>query len=77
MSDGSAIAIKTNIQHKLIDDFDTDFSAIEIQTIQGPIVIATTYLPPRRPFLPFLDMYRLLNNNIPTLILGDFNATHS
>ncbi len=40
-------------------------------------MIATTYLPPRRPFLPFTDVYRLLNNNIPTYILGDFNARHT
>ncbi len=65
------------MQHKLLDDFDTYFLAIEIHTTQGPILIATTYLPPRRPYLPFPDMYRLLNNNIPTLILGDFNCSHT
>ena len=77
VNDGSAIAVKYNIQHKLFDDFDTDFLAIEIHTTQGPLVIATTYLPPRRPYLPFPDFFRLLNNNIPTLILGDFNCTHT
>ena len=50
LSDGSAIAIKHNIKHKLFDDFDSDFLAVEINTSLGPIVIATTYLPPRRPF---------------------------
>lgn len=34
------------------------------------------YLPPRRPFLPFTDVHRLLNNNIPTYIIGDFNGRH-
>ena len=76
LADGSAIGIKYNIQHKLYDDFDTDVLAIEIQTSLGPIIIATTYLPPRRPYLPFPDFYRLLNNNIPTYILGDFNGRH-
>jgi len=38
---------------------------------------ATTYLPPRRPFLPYTDMHRLLSNNIPTYILGDFNGRHT
>ena len=28
LSDGSAIAIKHNIQHKLYDDFDTDISLV-------------------------------------------------
>ena len=74
LADGSAIAIKYNIHHKLYDDFDTDVIAVEIQTNLGPIIIATTYLPPRRSYLPFTDMYRLLNNNVPTYIIGDFNA---
>jgi len=43
----------------------------------GPIQVATTYLPPRRPFLPYPDMHRLLSNSIPTYILGDFNGRHS
>ncbi len=42
-----------------------------------PILIGTTYLPPRRPFLPYTDMHRLLSYNIPTYILGDFNGRHS
>ena len=77
INDGSAIAVKHQIQHKLIDEFETDFLAIEVHTTQGPLTIATTYLPPRRPYLPFPDMYKLLNNNTPTLILGDFNCTHT
>lgn len=75
-NDGSAIAIKFNIQHKLFDDFDTDVLAIQVETVLGPIIIATMYLPPRRPYLPFTDFYRLLNNTIPTYILGDFNGRH-
>ncbi len=75
--DGSAIGIKHNINHRLFDDFDTDFIAIEIDTSLGPIQVATTYLPPRRPFLPYTDMHRLLSNSIPTYILGDFNGRHS
>lgn len=75
--DGSAIGIKHNIKHKLFDNFDTDFIAVEIETSLGPIQVATTYLPPRRPFLPYTDMYRLLSNSIPTYILGDFNGRHS
>ena len=59
-----------------MDDFDTDFLAIEIETSLGPIIIATTYLPPR-PFLPYTDMHKLLSNSIPTYILGDFNGRHT
>ncbi len=77
LSDGSAIAVKYNMKYKLYDTFDTDFLAIEIDTNLGPIIIATTYLPPRRPYLPYTDMYKLLNNSIPTYIIGDFNGRHT
>ena len=76
LADGSAIALKYNITHKLYDDFETDVLAVEIQTTLGPIIIATAYLPPRRLYVPFPDFYRLLNNNIATYILGDFNGRH-
>ncbi len=76
IADGSAIAVKYSIAHKLFDDFDTDVLAIEIDTTLGPLIIATTYLPPRRPYVPFPDFYRLLNNSIPTYILGDLNGKH-
>ncbi len=77
LSDGSAIAVKYNIKHKLYDDFDTDFLAVEIETSLGSIRIVTTYLPPKRPFLPYTDMHRLLSNSISTYILGDFNGRHT
>ncbi len=48
-----------------------------METNLGPIMVTTTYVPPRKPFLPFTDIYRLLNNNIPTYIIGDFNARHT
>ena len=60
-----------------MDDFDTDFLAIEIETSLGPIIIATTYLPPRRPFLQYTDSHKLLRNSITTYILGDFNGRHT
>ena len=76
LADGSVIAINYNNLHKLYDDFETDIPAVEIQTNLGPIIISSTYLPPRRPYLPFTDIYRILSNNIPTYIIGDFNARH-
>ncbi len=75
--DGSTIAIKYEIRHKVYDDFDTDVLALEIDTTLGPIILSTTYLPPpRRPYLPFTDFYRLLSNSIPTYMIGDLNARH-
>ena len=74
---GVAIAIKHNIQHKLIDNFTDDILAVKIQTDQGPIIIATAYLPPRRPYLPTPDFLSLLRHNIPIYIIGDLNAQHT
>ena len=76
LADGSAIVVKYNIQHKLYDDFDTDVLAVEIQRSLGSIIILTTYLPPRRHNLPFIDIYRLLNNSIRNYIIADFNARY-
>ncbi len=66
IADGSAIAVKYNLTYKVYDDYDTDVLAMEVDTTLGPQIIATMYLPPRRPYVPFPDFYRLLNNNIPT-----------
>lgn len=75
--DGSAILIRNTIKHKLNDNFMTDVLAITIETTTGPITIATTYLPPRRPYLPYPDFHTLASNNNPTYIIGDFNAKHT
>ena len=75
-NDGVAIAVKRNLKFKLIDDFQDEFLAIKINTTQGDVIIATTYLPPRRPYLPIEDLLKLANNSHPMYILGDFNARH-
>ena len=76
LSDGSAILIKQNLKHKIKDNFDTDFLQITIETDTGPINIATTYLPPRRPYLPFTDFHTIASQHEPTYIIGDLNAHH-
>lgn len=57
--DGSAVLIKSNIKHEIIEDFITDVLELRINTTIGQISVATTYLPPRRPYLPFPDFHRL------------------
>lgn len=74
--DGVAIAVKKYIKHRLIDDFIQEFLAIKIVTSVGEIIIATAYLPPRRPYLPLIDFQKLVNYSQPTYIIGDFNARH-
>ena len=75
--DGVAIAVRRDIPHKLLDDFVENILAIEVETTRGPIVIATTYLPPRRNYLPFPDLYRLINRPEPVYLIGDLNARHT
>lgn len=50
-----AIAVKRNINHKIGDDFIPNTSQIRVQTTLGPVTIVTTYLPPRRVYLPCPD----------------------
>ena len=76
MNDGSAILIKQNLKHRINDDYDTDMLQVTIDTDTGPINIATTYLPPRRPFLPITDFHKIASQSFPTYIIGDLNAHH-
>ena len=38
--------------------------------------IATTYLPPRRAYLPITDFHKIASQTYPTYIIGDLNAHH-
>lgn len=42
-TDGTAIAVRHNITHRLLDDFISDTLAVEIDTATGKILIATLY----------------------------------
>ena len=73
---GTAIAIKKDLNYRLLDDFETDLLAVTIDTRQGPITVATDYIPPNSPFLHFIDYLSLLKRTEPVYILGDLNARH-
>ena len=75
-SDGSAIAIKRNIEYKLLDEFLSDLIAIEITTSTGKILIATLYQPPARNFIPTPDFMKLFRRNCPVYMIADLNANH-
>ena len=77
LHDGVAIAVKCHIRHKVEDDFLSETLAIEIDTSDGPLTIATTYLPPRRPYIPHPDFLRLFRRQTPVLLAGDLNARHT
>ena len=74
---GTAIAIKSTIEHKIIDDTQTDLLAINIQTRQGIITIATDYVNPNAEGLNLTDYMHIIRRNNPVYILGDLNARHS
>jgi len=73
---GVAIAVKNNIPTKLIDDFYTDILAISINTRQGDIIIATSYIPPRDGYINYIDFNHIFNRREPVYFLGDINARH-
>ena len=74
--DGVAVAVKRDLRHQILDNFDQEFMAVRVHTTTGPVLLATCYLPPRRDFLPFPDIMRLANYDEPMYVLGDFNARH-
>ena len=73
---GVAIAIKNNINHRLLDDFTTDLTAITVETGQGPVTIATDYIPPTATYLNYIDYNSLLNRSNPVYFFGDINPNH-
>ena len=73
---GIAIAIKKNIKHKILDDYNDDILAVRINTNRGETTIGTLYSPPRRNYLPVGDMRRLFQTNHPTYLFADLNANH-
>ena len=74
--DGVAIAIKKNLKHKLLKVDSNNCICIQLETSLGPINIATTYLPPRRPYFPYIELRNLFNRQEPTYLIADLNATH-
>lgn len=75
-TDGTAIAVKHTIPHKIIDTFISDTLAVEINTTTGKIIIATLYQPPARPYIPTPDFLQLFRRNIPVYMISDLNANH-
>ncbi len=78
LADGSAIAVKSNVAHKLYDDFDKAVLAIEVRRYNTRPTNNSHNLFTTTKILPSLliDFHRLLNNNTPTYILGDLNFRH-
>ena len=73
---GSAILVKSNIDHCIIPNMSEISLAVKISTSAGPVLFYTAYIPPRINSINPLDFQKLISINAPLLIAGDFNATH-
>ena len=74
---GTAVAIRSGMKYKIHDDFESDLLAVTVETRQGPLTLATDYLPPNTEYINFIDYNYLLNRRFPVYLLGDLNAAHS
>ena len=69
--------MKRTYTHTHIDfNNNNNILAVKLFTNTGPIYIVTCYSPPRHNTIPTIELNHILNKNIPTLIIGDFNAKH-
>ena len=73
---GIAIAVRRDVQHRLLDDFQEDMLAVRLEAGKGPVIISTTYRPFRQEFLPVEDLLKLGRMRDPAYLLADLNARH-
>ena len=73
---GVAIFVKHPHTHTFLEFNHDNILAVKLFTNMGPIYIVTSYTPPRHPHIPTIPLNKILNKNIPTVILSDFNAKH-
>ena len=74
---GSAIAIKWGIKFKILNNFISDTIGAQVETSKGPIIVMTTYSPPRYILLPQQDLQYMIRNQYPVIMAADLNARHS
>ena len=75
--DGIAILYKTQLNVEHLYFHNKDLLAIKLFTNFGPIIIATTYAPPRRFTIPIISLNRLFSIQLPILFIADINAKHN
>lgn len=74
---GTAILIRKPIKFNEIPTYDDSSLAIKIYSAIGPIIIYTHYSPPRHNHINTIPINKILNFNLPTIIIGDFNAKNA
>ena len=73
---GVATLIRYNIKYTEISTIDKNTLAVRIPATLGPIIICTSYIPPRLQTLPILQYNKILSYNLPTIFISDLNAHH-
>ena len=73
---GVAIFVRQTFNHTFVEFKNPNILAVKLFTNTGPIFIVTSYTPPRHNTIPTIEINHILNKNIPTVILSDFNAKH-
>ncbi|MEL7309653.1 MAG: endonuclease/exonuclease/phosphatase family protein, partial [Pseudomonadota bacterium] len=73
---GVAILIKNSIQFSIIPININNTLAVKIYTSLGPLIICTSYIPPRINSIPTIQLNKILNLKLPTIFVSDFNAHH-
>ena len=63
---GVAVGVRKDANYKILDYFNDDFIGVQIDTTKGPVAIHTTYIPPKRNYLPIGDIKRAMQRMIPT-----------
>ena len=74
--DGWAIAVRRSLSCRMLELSRDGMLAVQLQTEDGPLVIATFYRPPRRDWLPVGDLLALANRAEPVYLFADLNARH-
>ena len=75
--DGMAIFFKYDLEVEYLRFKMEDLLAIKVKTSFGPVIISTTYSPPRDSSLPLISLNQLFSHKFPVLFMGDINAHHS
>ena len=73
---GYAIFVKYSIKHFFFDLNNDNIGAVKIFTNVGPLIVSTAYIPPRFNCIPSLEINKILNYQLPSLFISDFNAHH-
>ena len=73
---GVAVLVRNTLKFQLIHVTDNNTIAVKLSTLDGPIIVCTSYCPPRQNFIPTTSLYSILRHNLPTIMISDFNAHH-